>query len=649
MRKSNLTLLAVALTALHVSADTGEKRQLTAKTEATFQLEDGRKLVLENLGRPLPAKKSPVEFVTTSADGEKIAWAVSRATIEHFLIGYGEKSGLHMLDLSEYFGPHSYKPTINPAGDSIYILAGNRGPALIKYHIPTKKATVLKKYDIRHYYLGTAVDSKGRIYWATYPETEVIGVDPATDQVFSLGRMTTEKTQSYALSAAADDGDILYVPVGQERPELYAVKLADGAKKQILTDGEIKALQKASVRMPRVTLVDGKVYTRIGKKIMRCTPDGLREAPEVTDLAASTRPNAKFPSSEFNATETALHFDEYGLVLKGGGKQRTIAIDGLPVVGHELYAIGATQDGVLYGSGIFPANSFGLNLQTLESTDFGMVSRGGVQNYDLAATPCGILMCSYVGSYFDLLDPSKPIEPGVNPKPIGDLKKEEQERPFRLTAIGDGKVLYVGTMPAKNTHGGTIARIDLEHGTVKAWRHVIPDQSIMDVVVVPGGELLFGGSNIQGGTGSSPKAKEAEIFLFDPAKGETVWSAKPMPGAEAYQGSAVTADGKIMIVGRKGGEHRWFLFDPAGRTIVKEEALPGTRGTWIFAEKNPVGPDGDNYFLAKGALFEYSAKRGKLTRLFEHPSLNVTGYTSVAPDGCLYYLDECRLMRVKLF
>ena len=154
-------------------------------------------------------------------------------------------------------------------------------------------------------------------------------------------------------------------------------------------------------------------------------------------------------------------------MTKAGITTRTIPIEGLPVVGHELYAIGDSKDGVLYGSGIFPANSFGLDLKTLESTDFGMGSRGGVQNYDLAATPYGILMASYVGANFDLLDPAKPIEPGINPKPIGDLRKEEQERPIRLTKIGDGNVLYVGTIPAKNTHGGVIARKGLG---VARWR-----------------------------------------------------------------------------------------------------------------------------------------------------------------------------------
>ena len=146
-------------------------------------LPDGRTLILEELGRPLPGKASPVEFVAVMPDGEKIAWAVSRATLEHFLLGYGEKSGLHRLDLTEYFGPHSYKPTIAFHRDSIYILAGNRGPALIRYHIPTRTAKVLRKYDIPYYYLGFARDTGGRLYWSTYPETEVIGVDPETDRI----------------------------------------------------------------------------------------------------------------------------------------------------------------------------------------------------------------------------------------------------------------------------------------------------------------------------------------------------------------------------------------------------------------------------------------------------------------------------------
>ncbi len=638
------------LATLALSCAATEIRQLTPQSVATVKTPDGRTLTVENLGLPLTPKKALVEFVTALPDGDRIAWGCTEATLEHFLVGYGSRSGLHKLDLTKYFGPHSTAVTLAAHGDSIYMLAGNRGPAIVKYHIPTKTAKELIKYDKNYYYMGFTVDSRGRIYWGTYPETEVIGVDPATDQPFSLGRMTTEPDQSYALLPAADRDDILYVPVGMKRPELYAVNLKTGEKKQILTPEESKIMQQHHRNLPRVVYMeDGKVYCQLGGQIRLCTFDGLKptERKDV-DFGVQALPrNGKQAAPMFNDQEKAEFFDDRGLTLSANGQPRLLPISGLPVAGHELFSLGTIKDGVLYGSGIFPASSFGLDLKTLRSTSYGMISRGGVQNYDLEATPDGILMASYTGGFFDLLDPKQPLKKGVNPKPIGDLVKFQQERPFRLTPDAGGKVFYTGTMPVKNCYGGLIARIDTASGKIDTWRDIVPDQTIMDVIWVPGTRLLFGTSFNSGGTGTKPRAKTAVIFLFDPATGKVVWQDTPAPDASLYQGAAPTADGKIMFCGIIGKKTEWFLFDPATRSIVSRKPLDWA--SWSYSAKNPVGPDGKNYFINAGSLYEYTPGQEKPLKLFTHPSISRGGYISVAPDGYLYYFDQANLMRVKIF
>ncbi len=642
-----LLLLGASLAATEPPSEL-PKNIRTLRPEALLQktLPDGRTLTLESLGRPLPGKSSKVEFVSVMPDGEKIAWAVSRATLEHFLLGYGEKSGLHRLDLTQYFGPHSYKPTFAFHRDSIYILAGNRGPALIRYHIPTRTAKVLRKYDIPYYYLGLARDTGGRIYWSTYPQTEVIGVDPETDQVFSLGRMTEEPNQSYALHPAVDDAGTLYVPVGMKRPELYACDLKTGVRKQILTQEEIQLLKDKNRSMIRVLLRDGRVYADLAGRVMRCTPDGLVPAPGVRFDRDVITANARHSSCDFGNGRTALRFTENGLVVARDDGEELIPIAGLPVVGHELYALGAVRDGVLFGSGIFPANTFGLNLKTLQARDFGMISGGGVQNYDLGAAPQGVLLASYVGGYLDLLDPERPVQKGVNPRRIGDMKQWQQERPFRLTP-GEPGIFYTGTMPAKNLHGGAIVRIDLNSGWVHAWRNLIPDQSIMEVIPVPGDDFtLLGLSNINGGTGTKPLAETAELFLFTPVTGKVIWHDAPLPDVELYQGAARTREGRIMFLARhRDGRYDWCLWDPAQRKILRRVPLSGSNRLWGYTARE-ADADGKLYFIVQGTAYEYTPGHSEPVKLLEHPSLRTTGYITLAPDGNLYFFDECRLMRI---
>ena len=260
------------------------------------------------------------------------------------------------------------------------------------------------------------------------------------------------------------------------------------------------------------------------------------------------------------------------------------------------------------------------------------------------------MLASYVNSYFDFLDPDQPVKKGVNPRPVTDLRKFSQDRPIRMTAAGDGESFYVATMPDKNTLGGSIAQVNAHTGELRCWRNIIHEQSIMDVVVVPGTNLLFGCSCIAGGTGSVPSQKEAKIFLFDPAQGKVVWDSSTPDKAPRCQGSMVTGDGKIAFVGAGGKNGSfWYLWDPATRSIVKEQKLSNGDLKWIFSEKNPVGPAKRNYFFAQRKLYEYDVARGTVLELLHCPDQPLNGYVTVAPDGYFYCFEECRLVRVRVY
>ncbi len=636
---------------------TAAERQLKVESVKKIKTPDGRTIQLENLGLPLTPKPAPVEFVTTTPDGEKIAWGVFRGTIEHYVAGYGEKTGLRIIDLTKYYGPHSYKPTITPYGGFIYILAGNRGPTLLKYEIATGKTTELRRFKDQYYWLGHAVDSKGRIFWGISSnkknEALLLGIDPATDKIILPPKLNRLNRQTYAISPAIDRNDIAYVPLGMNQADICMVDLKTMKSRSILTDDERKAFTKKGIKLPAVRYIDGKVYTKLGKKIFECTPEGLKPAPAaISELPVGWWGNTRHPNCIFRPGMEAKEFTSEGLVLKDkNGSKELLPVKGLPVIGHELYAIGGVHKGKLYGSGIFKSHVFAMDLKTLKSKDFGLIGRAGVQQYDLASTPYGVLFCGYTGGYFDLLDPDRPVKNGVNPKPVWDLKAYHQERPFRLTpADASNTVFYTGSMATKNILPGALTKIDLTTNKHITWRNIIPNQSIMDVVVVPGTQLLFGTSCIQGGTGSDPSEKEAQIFLFDPAQGKVIWQDNPVKApCVAYQGSMLTSDGKILVVARvTSKDYRWMIFDPATRQSRIGGELPClSGGRFVFAEKRPV--NGKNYFTCQGYFFEYDPVKDKVTPLFKDKMLTTTGYIKfVDEDQYMYFLDECRLMRWKL-
>ena len=153
---------------------------------------------------------------------------------------------------------------------------------------------------------------------------------------------------------------------------------------------------------------------------------------------------------------------------------------------------------------------------------------------------------------------------------------------------------------------------------------------------------------VEGGTGSRPTEKEAQIFLFDPASGRVVWQDNPVKGAcYAYQASMNTADGRILVIARvRGEDYRWVIFDPVTRTSKIGELCKNGEGRsrFAFSEKRPV--KGRNYFTCFGTFYEFDPATNRVTALFSDPSLNETNYFKyVDEDDSIYYLDEARLMR----
>ena len=221
-------------------------------------------------------------------------------------------------------------------------------------------------------------------------------------------------------------------------------------------------------------------------------------------------------------------------------------------------------------------------------------------------------------------------------------------RTSRLKANDEQTLFYVGSMATKNALPGALTRIDLKTGEFTCWKNIIPNQSIMDVVTVPGSPLIFGTSMVEGGTGSRPTEKEAQIFLFDPASGRVVWQDNPVKGAcYAYQASMNTADGRILVIARvRGEDYRWVIFDPVTRTSKIGELCKNGEGRsrFAFSEKRPV--KGRNYFTCFGTFYEFDPATNRVTALFSDPSLNETNYFKyVDEDDSIYYLDEARLMR----
>ncbi|MGE4565167.1 MAG: hypothetical protein AB7F32_09870 [Victivallaceae bacterium] len=655
------TALAAALLLAAAGTGAADTVQLAAKKVAQVSGGDGSTYVIENLGNPMLSKESDVEFVTTPGNGQKIAWGVITSPDRHGVQGVNLTTGeVHWIDTTADFGPHAHRTELAPCGnDVIYDFAGDQ-IKIYKDTVSTRKLVKLHTFAKgigRSWIASRAVGPDGKIYVGTYPRTIAIGIDPATDKGFNLEPVTEDKDQRYLSAPAIDDDNVMYAPIGRVRPELFAVNLKTGAKKQILTPDQIAALLKENTYIPSVYLYLGKVYTTIGEQRYCCTPNGLAKADSARipwpDHPDRIKANGRFPSRMINDTEEAVGFGEKSVIVADrNGKRRAITAATVPVP-HEIYRFGSRRGDVLFGSGIFPANAFGLNLKTLQAMDYGRCSSGGTQSYDLLDTPDGLLISSYTGATLDLFEPDRPKGQG-NPVNLARLElTDQQERMPRLTRVGDK--VYTGSQPIKGYLNGAVVRVDLPSRKVTVFRGVIPDQSIPDLVLCPDGKTLFGNGSILGGTGSTPKAKTASIFLWDTATDKVIWSGTVFPEAIYYSESGLTADGKVITFGRNSANaeakvYYYLVFDPATREVVTKGTIPASFKRYLVSHPEPMGPAKRNYFAADGSLYAYDPALKKVVKLFSHPSLDLAQDLYVTPEGYAYYLDNnTSIARVKLF
>jgi hypothetical protein len=176
--------------------------------------------------------------------------------------------------------------------------------------------------------------------------------------------------------------------------------------------------------------------------------------------------------------------------------------------------------------------------------------------------------------------PDQPAGPD-NPKTFATLKTSDaQIRPIDVQ-VHDG-VLYAATAPDYGLRGGAIATVDLASGAVKVTRNVVQDHT-MSALAFLGGKV-YAGSSTEGGTGTDPIAGTAKLVQWDPATGQTVRTAEPVPGAQSIN-ALTTHNGRLYGL----ADATVFEFDPVAWKVIRTVALDAvgavrasSRGELIF-------------------------------------------------------------------
>ncbi len=468
-----------------------------------------------------------------------------------------------------------------------------------------------------------------KLYACTYPNAKLVSYDPFTGEMEDLGRLDPEEKYSQWMATGPDGW--VYTGIGTVRAQVVGYNPATGERRGILPEDQRPA-GSGQVYLGK----DGLPYARLGGQWYRLA-GGLG-----TPIPESDWPGSPPRMTADGKVLAAADLDgNYTLVDNATGEKTEGHFD-YKGDGSPVFVVGAGPGGVIYGSTAMPLELFAYDPATGETTNPGNPTNVGGEIYSFATWHNLLYMCAYPGSAMSRYDPGKPWNkgdtPDHNPYCIGNLG-DGHLRP-RAMIVGPGDKLYVGSYPPYGQWGGAMAVFDPRtNQVVENYRGIIEDQAIAALAYDPETGLIFGGSSIYGGGGTTPKADHARFFVWDPAGKRKLAQLSPSQDADTIVALAV-ARGKVFIA--TSGSPALVVYDIASRSIVHRGEIPQGRVHDISLQ---LHTDGLIYGLAGNSLITVSPETCEV-REFARSPVDISCGWALTDTG-LYFGSGVHLWRWK--
>lgn len=216
----------------------------------------------------------------------------------------------------------------------------------------------------------------------------------------------------------------------------------------------------------------------------------------------------------------------------------------------------------------------------------------------------------------------------------------EQDRGRGIVLEEEGK-LVLGTVPKYGLLGGALVIYDFATREREVYHNVIDQQSVTAVTYKDG--LVYGGSNVWGGLGVDPTAKEAKLFIWDMANKQKVFEIAPVPGKRAITELIVGPDGNIWGA----AEGVLFIFDPNTRKVIHTQTIVQrtyTGAVWRDAQFE-IGTDGNVYGVQSNRFFVIHAETKKMTVIRD---VGIRNWLAQDHFGNFYLTEDTSLLRISI-
>jgi streptogramin lyase len=452
----------------------------------------------------------------------------------------------------------------------------------------------------------------GLYYLASSPGAHLWRFNLETAQLDDLGSMSD--TQVYLRVVIGAPDGYVYGSTGSTAPQIIAYHIATGKVTELLPAREEKHLPFPSLGWwPDGGIValsnGGNAYRLEGGK---AKPIGKANW-------------SSYEPQRLTDGRPVRYVDPDSLRVGEGRKARVLPV-AYKAPGTGIFHLAEGPGKTVYGSTIMPLYLFRHTPKTGKTECLG---RGGPDNgeaYSFGHADGILYYATYSTGLLMRYDPEKPWEPSPkwnkNPRLLGPLGTGHN-RP-RAMFVDAKKRVWVGSIPEYGKTTGGLACYDTVKKRLDNNPVVVPDQSIMALTADDEARVIYGATDIEGGSGAGSRTKEAKLFAWDPVRKRRLWDVVPIPGATGII-NLLYVRGKLYGNSRAPGMvFNFFCFDPATRKVVY--VIPSDISA-VREQSMSLGPDGNIYGITWITLFRWRPEAGTIDVLVRTPEKEAARYS----------------------
>lgn len=472
------------------------------------------------------------------------------------------------------------------------------------------------------------------VYGCTYGNGKLVGYNTETGEMIDYGRLT--ETEQYSRPFVLGANGWVYTAVGTVNIDVIAFNPDTHERRSVRAPERVGTALSASSYgwAPMYQGADGHAYFLDGGEWFRLLDGNAQPVTDDERAEEFVQPLADgriFVGADLIGTYT-LRDPKTG--------EETVSEFEYVGDGCAPFVIGAGPDGNIYGSTALPLLMWKTDVKTGEHTVLGNPTPVGGELYTLLSMGDLLYVCAYTGSYLSVYDPSRPFEFGTeadsNPRGLGFMG-DGHLRPRAMIAGPNGDI-YVGSLPPYGEHGGAMGVYSpSEDRITENYRNLVENQGISALAWDAESNLIFGGTDINGGGGTNPIETEARFFIWDPTAKEKIEDLVLVAGDGSIASTAVAGE-KVFILSRP--SNTLSVYSIAERKIIDQKIVEGGAAVDISLEQHT---DGMLYGLTRTSVLRIDPATHEVTQLADYPDGINCGW-AMTEDG-IYFGSNVYVVR----